>query len=176
MTIEDTFGQIEAAEFAAKLNLASSPRAFFRWLGRDSAVDRLRGEMRTSGENTEKVLSRIVDLSLQPIDERYENPHDSALAALLWVTCSAAPEFAESAAVSVNQAPGTWYAKKLAHQVLTPARVTIVKPAEPGSRSVPAKNVKESLIIKNPGVRSFRAAKPVTTQVGAPMASGELFK
>ena len=98
-------------------------RAFFAAAAKEPAALTLYGTMRTSGEAREEVVGRIHDLSQLEVDRRYENPNDTALAILLWLTNFAAPEFVQMAADLVDRAPQCWYAKKLARRILMPAPV-----------------------------------------------------
>jgi len=79
--------------------------------------------MLTSGEAHEEVLGRIHGLSRLAVDRRYENPNDTALAVLLWLTMFAAPDYVQIVADVVDRAPQCWYAKKLANRILTPPPV-----------------------------------------------------
>jgi hypothetical protein len=115
--------EIESPEFDVTLNVVSNMRAFFAAAAKEPAALTLYGTMRTSGEAREEVLGRIHDLSQLEVDRRYENPNDTALAILLWVTNFAAPEFVQMAADLVDRAPQCWYAKKLARRILVPPLV-----------------------------------------------------
>lgn len=123
--------EIESPEFDVTLNVVSSMRAFFAAAAKEPAALTLYDTMRTSGEAREDVLGRIHDLSQLEVDRRYENPNDTALAILLWVTNFAAPEFVQMAADLVDRAPQCWYAKKLARRILMPPPVATGNPWTP---------------------------------------------
>ena len=80
--------------------------------------------MINSGEVREEALGRIHDLSSLEIDRRFENPHDTSLAILLWLTHFSAPDYVGIAADLVDRAPQCWYAKKLARRILVPPPIS----------------------------------------------------
>jgi len=112
--------EIASLEFDVGLNVVSSLRAFLRGAANEKSVRTLYSALVTSGEAREEVLGRISDLSRLEVDRRYENPHDTALAVLLWLTVMASPDFGTIAADLADRAPQCWYAKKLARIVLAP--------------------------------------------------------
>lgn len=120
MNWQEALEEIQSIEFDANLNVVSGTNAFFRAVSQDSAVMEACREMLQSGEAREEVLGRIYDLVGQEIDPSFENPNDTPLAVLLWLTNFAAPSHAERAATWVDVAPGCWYAKKLAQRILNP--------------------------------------------------------
>ncbi len=123
MSLVQALNEIRSHEFAARLNVVSGPRFFFTAVGKEPVVVSLLKDMGGSGEAREEVFGLITDLSQLKIDRRYENPYDTALAVLLWLTLYAAPDLSRLAAEQVYGAPQCWYAKKLAHRVLEPPRV-----------------------------------------------------
>ena len=112
--------QIQSPEFDANVNVVSGIRSFIRAVDRDHEVRRVRQLMLESGELRENVLGYISDLALADIDIRYENPNDTPLAVLLWLTYYTAPEFSKLAAHYTAGAPNCWYAHKLARIILEP--------------------------------------------------------
>ena len=123
MNWEEALSEIESYEFNARLNVVSSMPAFFRAAAQEPAVLELYGRMPESGDVREEALGRIHDLSRLEVDRRYENPNDTPLAILLWLTWFAAPDYAGIAADLVDRAPQCWYAKKLARRILIPPSV-----------------------------------------------------
>ena len=115
--------EIESPQFAARLNVVSSAKAFFREVAQDPVVLDLYRQVKDSGELQESTLDRIHDLAGQEIDRRYENPNDTPLAVLLWLTYHAAPDAGPVAAHYVARAPQCWYARKLARWLLEPRQV-----------------------------------------------------
>jgi hypothetical protein len=123
MSLEHALHEIKSHQFAARLNVVSSMPAFFTAASREPAVLSLYKDMGESGEAREEVLGQIQDLSQLEIDRRYENPNDTTLAVLLWLTEYAAHDFSPMAADLVDRAPQCWYAKKLARRILMPPKV-----------------------------------------------------
>jgi hypothetical protein len=123
MTLEQLLQEIESHEFSARLNVASSMQALFANARKEPSVIALYQHMRKSGEACEEVLSVIQDLSHLAVDPRYENPHDTSLAVLLWLTSSAAPDYTYLSADLIDHAPQCWYSKKLARAILLPPPV-----------------------------------------------------
>lgn len=123
MSTAESLKEIRSHEFAARLNVVSGTRSFFTAVGNEPVVASLLKDMGGSGEVREEVFGLIHDLSQLEIDRRYENPHDTALAVLLWMTMYAARDNARLAADLVYRTPQCWYAKKLAHKVLEPPMV-----------------------------------------------------
>jgi hypothetical protein len=168
MSVEQSLKEIKSHEFAARLNVVSSMASFFAAANKEPAVTSLYQDISESGEAREEVLGLIHDLCQIEIDRRYENPSDTALAVLLWLTVYAAPDYSYMAADLVDRASQCWYAKKLARRILQPSRVASGNspgsdvPNVPRSQSVTSG---DSLIIMNPGAklvhpRYFRGAVP----------------
>ena len=120
MTWQEALDEIHSVEFDVNLNVVSGTNGFFRTVSKEPVVLEACREMWLSGEVREDVLGRIRDLVRQDTDERFENPNDTPLAVLLWLTNFTAPDYAEMAASWVAPAPRCWYAKKLAQRILNP--------------------------------------------------------
>ncbi len=120
MNWEEALEEIQSVEFDVNLNVVSSTNAFFRAVAKEPTVLEALQQMREAGELREDVLGRIHDLAELEADPRYENPNDTALAVLLWLTYFAAGDFVPMAAAMVDRAPNCWYASKLAHRILSP--------------------------------------------------------
>ena len=120
MTWQDVMDEIYSVEFEANLNVVSSSNAFFSALSEDPVVLDAYRRMRQSGDLCEDVLDRLSTLVSEDSDPRFENPNDTPLAVLLWLTAFAAPDSAEMAATWVDEVPQCWYAKKLARRMLWP--------------------------------------------------------
>ena len=118
MNLQEAFGEIESPHFAANLSVVSDARNFFHGVAGDPVMRDLYRQARESAEVREEILGRIYDLSAREIDLKYENPNDTPLAALLWLTCYAAPDFLPTAARITAQAPQCWYARKLARSII----------------------------------------------------------
>ena len=120
MNWQEALEEIYSVEFEVNLNVVSGTNAFFRAVSQEPVVLEACREMYQLGEVREDVLGRIYDLVGQEIDPSFENPNDTRLAVLLWLTNFAAPHHAERAATWVDIAPGCWYSKKLAQRILNP--------------------------------------------------------
>lgn len=122
MKWEEAISQIESPQFDAYLNAAIGTNAFFKAIGKDSAVQSAFSQLQKSGALQEDVLSRLYELSEIDVDHDYANPNDTVLAVLLWLSCFAFSEHAlvQVAAGYVNRAPQCWYAKKLVDRILNP--------------------------------------------------------
>ena len=118
MKWQDALAHVESIEFDAEVNMVSSARAFFHAVAAEPVMRDLYRQARESAEVREEILGRIYDLSAREIDLKYENPNDTPLAALLWLTCYAAPDFLPTAARITAQAPQCWYARKLARSII----------------------------------------------------------
>lgn len=123
MNWQEALTEIESPQFAARLNIVSSAKAFFREVAQDPVVAELYRQAKDSGALQELTLDRIHDLAGQEIDRRYENPNDTPLAVLLWLTCHTAPDAGPIAAHYIARAPQCWYARKLARWLLEPRQV-----------------------------------------------------
>ena len=120
MNWQEALSHIESPVFDAELNMVSGMSAFLRAARKQPAVQTTLQFMQESGECREAVLGRICDLAMQETDPRYENPYDTSLAILLWLTCYADPDFARLGARFVARTPRCWYANRLAHQIIEP--------------------------------------------------------
>lgn len=120
MNWQEALSRIESPAFDAELNMVSGTSAFLRAARKQPAVQTTLQLMRESKECREAVLGRICDLAMQETDPRYENPNDTPLAILLWLTCYTEPDFARLGARFVARAPRCWYANRLAHQIIGP--------------------------------------------------------
>lgn len=112
----DLFEAIEAPAFSARLNVVSGYAQFVRALGSQPEIRELRSGV-SSLEDASELLRRISSLASAPYDPAYENPHDVALAAYLWVLSMSAPVVARLAAETILAQPG-WWARKLAEKVV----------------------------------------------------------
>ena len=120
MNWQEALSHIESPEFDAELNMLSGTSAFFRAVRDDPVVKETLRLMLDSGEIQEEALGRIWDLASLETDPHYENPHDTPLAVLLWLTRYTNRHFALVGAHYVEQAPRCWYAHKIARQISNP--------------------------------------------------------
>ena len=120
MNWQEALEEIRSVEFDVNLNVVSSTDRFFEAVAEESAVLSACILMQKSGELQEETLGVLRDLVRMDTDPSYENPNDTPLAVLLWLTNFAAQEHAMLAAIWVDQAPRCWHAKKLAQRILNP--------------------------------------------------------
>ena len=120
MNWQDSLAFIESPELDADLNLASGTGSFFRRVGKEPVILETLRMMAESGEACEEVLGRICDLSVQESDPDFENPNDTPLAVLLWLTSFTSSNFARAGAYFVEKAPRCWYARRLAEAIINP--------------------------------------------------------
>jgi len=117
VTFQEAQRQIESDSMAIRLNVASGLKTFMRAIQGERAVYELR-QMLVAKETQEHVLSRLIELSGQRIDRRYENPWDTALTIYLWLISSVDQNLLALSADIVAQAPQCWWAQKLSRQLL----------------------------------------------------------
>lgn len=103
--------------------MVSGFRSFLQAARKEGSVVTLYRAMVTSRAVREEIFERIRDLSRLEVDRRYENPNDTALAILLWLSVLTAPDYAQIAADLVDRTPQCWYAKKLARRIVAPSPV-----------------------------------------------------
>ena len=120
MNWQEALSEIQSVEFDFDLNVLSGTNAFLEAVSRHPTVLEAYDLMRDTGELREEALGRLSDLVWADTDPRYENPNDTPLAVLLWLTNFAANDLAATAAGWVDQAPRCWHAKKLAQRILNP--------------------------------------------------------
>ena len=125
MSVDSLLDQIEGPSLSARLNVVSSMRSFLRAANQEPSVRALAKELFNSAEAREAVVGRIHYLSNIEVNLQYENPNDAALTILLWLTTfsSLSPGYYETAADTVRRAPQCYYAKMLAHLLLTRPKV-----------------------------------------------------
>ena len=116
----EAINAIHSVEFDVTLNVVSSTDSFFEAVRRDPAVLEAYSRMLESGELREEAMGRLYDLARMETDPRFENPNDTPLAVLLWLTNFAANEFVDNAASWVDQVPRCWHAKELAQRIMNP--------------------------------------------------------
>lgn len=140
MSLEPAIREIERHEFAARLNVASDLRTFVRAALRQEPVRRLIRELDSAGA-AEQLLRRVVQLARRRIDPRYANPCDVPLAVYVWALDLKDSPFRTLGAGAAIESAGTWWARKVAEEVLTESTIRSDAPArvyepEPVSVSV----------------------------------------
>lgn len=117
---------IEGHRFSSELSLAVGTKAFQRGLREHPLVRRL-AEVAKDAETRIAIMKRVEELSLTPIDDRYENRYDVALSAYLIVLSETAcmePEIVAKAASAAVVAPNCWWTVSLSRDLLIHAVAT----------------------------------------------------
>lgn len=109
MILRDLIPLIEAPLFATQLNLASGSKAFYRNLRDHPLIQDLCKQL-GNRDVAEALVGHLHDISVRPIDPRYENPLDAAMAAYLAALEDTHFEFAVAAASWVSKAKNCWWA------------------------------------------------------------------
>ena len=107
---------IYSIEFDIRVNVASSLSLFCKAISHEPSVVVLRDQMMESKDVSQGIvmeLYRIAGME-QSRDPRYENPIDTALAALLHLVHFVSPLDVVHASLRVLAEPDLWYARQLA--------------------------------------------------------------
>jgi hypothetical protein len=117
MTLAETMTAIEHDHFAAEMNLAAGTKAFLRMMRDHSLFHHLTALTR---QHPEVVAARTEQIAAIEIDERYENPLDTALSAyvLALLDSNVAPEIVSKAAQAVFTTPKCWWSLGVARDAL----------------------------------------------------------
>lgn len=84
-TIVGAFNYIESIEFTIWTNIASGLNTFVHILEEDDAVKYLDLEMNGNEVAQQIVFDRLKELGARPVDGKYENVHDTAIAVYSWL-------------------------------------------------------------------------------------------
>lgn len=116
--VEAWLDRLEELTFAADVGIASDLRTALRVVSSHPIVVSLRRWCERSPSDVGWILQRVEALSACQIDVRYASPFDSAMLAHLYLLERFQPALVASAAVAVNKAPNTWWARKYASRLL----------------------------------------------------------
>lgn len=130
MTFQEAQMEIESGSMVTRLNVASGLKTFLRGIQGERAVQELRSIL-VARDIQEQVLSRLIQLSRQRIDRRYENPWDTAITVYLWVISSVDQALSVLAAEIVAQAPHCWWAQRLSSQLLSEQQMHTISTVQP---------------------------------------------
>ena len=111
------FRAIESPDLDAESNVASDLRTFERILDSNASVLQLKIRSMDSGVR-QAVYLRILELASRPIDERFLNPNDTALAAYSHVLSKSDDELTTLAAKFADSARNGLWASRVARQIL----------------------------------------------------------
>ena len=152
MTWQEALNEIQSVKFDVALNIASSTDRFFEAVSEEPAVLSACVLMQKSGELREDTLNTLRELVTRESDPAYENPYDTALAVLLWLTNFAAQDHSRIAASWVDQAPRCWHAKRLAQRILNPPPSETANPEYLGESLHSLRSSTRHLDTENPWV------------------------
>ena len=168
MNWQEALEEIRSVEFDVSLNVVSGTNSYFRAAAQQPAVQEAYRQMIESGDIREEALGLIYDLAGEPVAPQFENPNDTALAILLWLTNFTIPDVVESVATRVDQTPQCWYAKKLAQRILSPPpSLTANHPIPPESEELRITgssfgSTHSSITLALPPTRAFQSNIPET--------------
>jgi hypothetical protein len=117
MNLREAREEIESADFAARVNVASGLSTLLEASKLEGAVVALWNEM-ISEEVTLRVLNRIRELAEESVDSRYRNPRDTALAVYLWLLVLRSPGLGDIGAETALKAGQCFWSKHLARRHL----------------------------------------------------------
>jgi hypothetical protein len=117
MNLREAREEIESADFAARVNVASGLSTLLEASKLEGAVVALWNEM-ISEEVTLRVLNRIRELAEESVDSRYRNPRDTALAVYLWLLVLRSPGLCDIGAETTLKAGQCFWSKHLARRHL----------------------------------------------------------
>lgn len=116
----DALAEVLSPDFDVRMNLAGGVGAFVKAAGSEPSVMTLLRLLNEDSRYWQRVLIELTDMSRAATDRRYQNPNDVALAILLLLVASTGHRGVLAAADTVDRAPETWYAKKIARRILNP--------------------------------------------------------
>ncbi len=122
MTFLEALREIESHKFAAHLNVASDFRTFLRAAEREESVRTLFREL-TYSDRRERLFTRVLQLTNEQVDLRYQNPRDTALAVYVWLTSLQDWNLARVISQAVAQAPQCWWARYATNRILRGERM-----------------------------------------------------
>jgi len=117
MEFVELLREIESHSFAARVNVASDVKTFLRGVWHQAAVISLFSKLEDKNYQS-LLLNKISDLAQLAVDQRYENPNDTALAVYLWVLSFKSIDLATVAASIAAQASQCWWAKHFSSYLL----------------------------------------------------------
>ncbi|MHB1423516.1 MAG: hypothetical protein ACYC3I_10050 [Gemmataceae bacterium] len=116
MNATEAMERIEGDAFSAKANLVSDFPTFLRILTAQPEVRAFADEMKSERVQLD-VFARVGELAASPVEEGYEHPADSALAAYLWLLSARYGDYSARAAETVLECKQCWWARKMPEQV-----------------------------------------------------------
>lgn len=117
MSITDTFASIENHRTSALANVGSNLNVVLRQAWQVKDIPRLARRMRRLVVAS-RVASRVLTLSSQEPDIRFENPNDIPLLIYQWLLVQAGSPLARLASVAVSKGRNLWWASRYARLYL----------------------------------------------------------
>jgi hypothetical protein len=117
MSLKSVMKDIESHDFSSRVNVASDFRSYLLAIRQQKGTTALIKELE-SPENLMRVLLRVLELSRERVDLRYENPWDAALATYVWALSKKNSNYAILAAEAVSEVHQIWWAEKLSRHIL----------------------------------------------------------
>lgn len=116
MNVAEAMERIEGQAFSAMVNLASDFSTFLCILTSQPELRVLADEMKSEPVMLD-IFARLGELAAKPVEEGYEHPADSALAAYLWLLSTANGDYSARAADTLLECKQCWWARKMAEYV-----------------------------------------------------------
>jgi hypothetical protein len=129
MNVTEAMQKIEELRFSALTNLASEFRTFVHILTDQEEVKVLSGLMK-SPQVTASVFERLIPLTRSALEEAYEHPADTAMAAYLWLLGQQPHDCLETATEAVLGCKQSWWSRPMAEHV----RAIAASAVDSGSR------------------------------------------
>lgn len=117
MTFKKIMKEIESHNFAAYLNVVGNFENFINTIKKLELVWMLLEEL-NSEKKVQKLAKRVLDISGQKIDPKYENPKDIALSIYIWLISLKDLELAKMIAKTAIQIPQSWWTKRMSYKIL----------------------------------------------------------
>jgi hypothetical protein len=117
MAVEDAMNEVEQLEFAVRVGVANSFRAFLRNVSEEEPVKELLAQSAANDVGL-KILQRVLSLTKLRVDFRYLHRFDIAIATYLWVLARSFPDLARGAAEATANLPRVWWTEQVGNYIL----------------------------------------------------------
>jgi hypothetical protein len=112
MDLQDAMDYVESVDFSVRVGVASGLDTFTKVIADDTAVKAL-----LDREFRLRIAERVLELSREPFDDKYENPNDFAVATYLWVLQQISPPVAVVCA-KAGLMMNTFWVRRIAYGIL----------------------------------------------------------
>lgn len=116
--VDEAIGHLRSDKFAAEINVASGLGMVKRIIRSHPSVRTLVAGCRDDPRLVSRLLNETRRLAGAMVDPNFESPWDITLAAMLTVIAAVEPVSIEAAATMAQRAPQTWWARRLATDLL----------------------------------------------------------